>query len=156
MQYLIASALTIVVVSVFSCLQLGVAADAMDTITSERPAPAIDSLDNLRWKNRLLILFNDAADSDVLPLLERLRAGIEERDLIWFVVTAEEIETNLPNGLSDKIHSELSMLKATSTDSRILVGKDGGIKLSIDTLDMDTIFTTIDAMPMRQQEMRVR
>ena len=36
----------------------------------------------------------------------------------------------------------------------ILIGKDGGIKSRFDRLDLEAIFSDIDAMPMRQYEMQ--
>lgn len=36
----------------------------------------------------------------------------------------------------------------------ILIGKDGGIKSRFDRVDLKAIFSDIDAMPMRQNEMR--
>ena len=37
----------------------------------------------------------------------------------------------------------------------LLVGKDGGVKIrQAHALSAETLFTTIDAMPMRQREMR--
>ena len=36
----------------------------------------------------------------------------------------------------------------------ILIGKDGGLKLRLDNLDIPILFSVIDAMPMRQNEMQ--
>ncbi len=35
----------------------------------------------------------------------------------------------------------------------MLIGKDGGVKFLLDRMDLEAIFTEIDAMPMRQNEM---
>lgn len=36
----------------------------------------------------------------------------------------------------------------------ILIGKDGGVKSRLDQMDLDVLFSDIDAMPMRRREMQ--
>jgi hypothetical protein len=118
-------------------------------------------LSRFHWKNRLLFIF---APQDGHPFSRALQSEIalqqdevSERDLIVFKI----FET----GPSFMGTQRLDPPTATATRNKfaaprgrftsILVGKDGGVKLrrNVQT-HLTDIFALIDAMPMRQKEMR--
>jgi len=117
------------------------------------------NLDDYRWQNRLLFLFApDAKDEDYIKQLEALDAnkrGLGERDLILFRVVGKEAQQDtftLAAGSADSLRKKFEV---TGTFTLILVGKDGGVKRREETtVAVDDLFTQIDSMPMRQQEMR--
>ena len=112
----------------------------------------LDSLDDLRWKNRV-VLVNDATDRTIGELAAR-RAAIDERHIIWICVVNGEIRSNYQGTLEDRF---LAHLRKDYFERRgfpvLLIGKDGGIKSSNPSLGIDDYFKQIDTMPMRQAEM---
>jgi hypothetical protein len=129
------------------------------------PMPAqsptgIVSLAALRDRARPLLLFaptpNDPALQIQLRRLHDHAADLTARDI---VIIAIPFESTSPT------HATLTVEAAQSVRHRfhiaptdfvvILIGKDGGEKLrSTKPLTIDKLNETIDAMPMRQQEMR--
>ena len=123
--------------------------------------PVSIDLNSFKWKNRLLFLFaSSEEDRFYLALKEEIaRQGMEirDRDLLVFEVF-EKGESRLGK---ERLSSGqvLALRKHLSVPSGqfmiILIGKDGGEKLRQDRLvELKEIFGIIDAMPMRQQEMR--
>ena len=105
-----------------------------------------------RWRQRmLLVCAPSAADASLLAqrnMLEPAAAGLRERDLLVR-------ELVLPNLLApDRAYLRRLGVK-TDTFQVLLLGKDGGIKRR-DTQPVSTkaLFSTIDVMPMRRQEMK--
>jgi hypothetical protein len=112
----------------------------------------LDSLDDLRWKNRV-VLVNDTTDRTV-DVLAAHRAAIEERHIIWFCVVNGEILSNYQGALEDRFLAHLRKDYFERWGFPVLlIGKDGGIKSSNTSLDIDDYFKQIDSMPMRQAEM---
>ena len=116
----------------------GLAACLAQGCTSESTAGlALPDLAAQQWKHRVLII--DTPSMQSAPYLQQISAfdaaaaGLKERDLQ--VIT----QTSAP---AFRVR---------------LVGKDGGVKLDRDTpMTTDALFTLIDAMPMRQDEMSNR
>jgi len=114
-----------------------------------------------QWKKRLLFLF---APNHNHPLFENLHNALKaqmqevaDRDLVIFEI--------LESGVSRMDTSRLDPQAAQSLREKfdvppgkfavILIGKDGGIKLNRkDHTQLEDVFTLIDAMPMRREEMR--
>lgn len=117
-------------------------------------------LDRLKWKNRILLIFSSDADSSALlrqrQFLSRSPADVSERDLVIVeIIDGKASAVEQPgirlNGdaLQKRYQAEVASFKV------VLIGKDGGSKLERDTpIDPKELFGTIDAMPMRQTEMR--
>ena len=116
-----------------------------------------------QWKNRLLVLFapseSDLVYQSFKEQLQRRTQEVHDRDLLAFHVfeTGEGWLTHL------RLHKEqvLFLRKRFSVmpGQRIvvLIGKDGEAKFRGELpIDLSDIFSIIDAMPMRQQEMRER
>ena len=113
-----------------------------------------------RWQNRLLLVFAPSPENEEVgvqqQLLEDKEAELQDRDVLVFYL--------FPDGgrLADE---PLSDEKVTSLRKRygvaeddftvILVGKDGTAKERLEgSMEPADLFGTIDAMPMRQREMR--
>ena len=114
-----------------------------------------------QWKNRLLFLF--APDSRH-PFFESLsteiiaqKAEVNDRDLVVFEVLERE-SSRMGDTLLDKEAVDAIRQRFAAAPNRftvILVGKDGGTKLKRnEQTDLRQVFTLIDSMPMRQNEMQ--
>lgn len=114
-----------------------------------------------RWQNRLLLIINNTDDSakskTQLSLLKQDIPGLKERKLLVYQFS----EKSYKKGLSDTT----SWLPTTSNTaipqisnnpfSVYLIGLDGGIKMKKHkVVNLSTIFSLIDGMPMRQAELR--
>lgn len=118
-----------------------------------------------RWENRILIV--KATDEDSANVKQQLKLftdnknGLIERKLVLYKIVNDEYH------FIDYAHSHSNKSGAISGDFKstylpdqedfkvILLGLDGGIKLQKSSvLNIDKLFSTIDAMPMRQNEMK--
>lgn len=125
-------------------------------------ADAADAMSAYRWKQRPLIVFASSASEPRLSEQKRIvatsRSAFAERDMVIVYVVGEKVSTEF--GASPGKSAEA--LRAQYGVSRdgfkvVLVGKDGGTKLSsAQPMSYATLFGTIDAMPMRRDEMRGR
>ncbi len=121
---------------------------------------AMTTLDDYKWKNRLLLVFapkEDAAYQDQMQLFKEQQPGFNERDLLVVHLLAEGTSfiNNQPIDaqLATQIRERFNV--AQQEFQVILVGKDGTAKRrDRSPISPEVIFTSIDAMPMRQQEMR--
>ena len=108
------------------------------------------------------MIFAPAVDHPILSAqrteLEGRRDELDDRDIVVIEVIAAD---------ADIVHGEAAQLDAADLRRRydvgtdesvvLLIGKDGGIKLrQSSAISTATLFATIDAMPMRQREMRER
>ena len=108
-------------------------------------------LDDYQWKNRLLLVFatseNNAAYQQQMQLFQGQQESFEERNLIVIqvLVSADSNE-------AAKIREQFNV--SPEEFLVVLVGKDGTAKRrDISPVSPKVIFETIDAMPMRRQEM---
>ena len=116
-----------------------------------------------QWKNRLLILFapseKDLIYQSFKEQLQRRAQEVQERDLLIFHVleTEENRLANLPLNKEQGISLRKKFSIMPGQLIVILIGKDGEAKLRGELpLELSEIFSVIDAMPMRQREMRER
>ena len=132
----------------------------VDWIAAYREVEAF-SLGALRWEKRPLLLFGaderDPILRQQLEAVESAREGFDDRDMVLIVVVGEgasQIEGR-PLSLEDADHLRASFEIGKDEFALRLVGKDGGVKrASGSVVAMKDIFDQIDAMPMRQQELR--
>ncbi|MDZ7762064.1 MAG: DUF4174 domain-containing protein [Desulfovermiculus sp.] len=118
-------------------------------------------LQEYRWKNRLLLVFSPSdTDQTYLELqqaLGRAEDRLQDRDMVVFHL--------FPSGRGKVDGACLSEKEVRSLFQRfdvsdhpltvILIGKDGGEKArQVGRFDLQAVFDRIDAMPMRQREMR--
>ena len=113
--------------------------------------PAADPLESARGQRRLLVVVADEGHPMLLEqrrIVASNRAGFAERDLFLVDVASAGGDAGR---LQERFGAGPAGFRA------VLVGKDGGAKLTADQpLDAPQLFATIDAMPMRQEEMRER
>jgi len=119
-------------------------------------------LSSHQWKDRLLLVLTTDNSKDLyreqMNILNDNTEGLEERKLVIYSV--------MPQQYKKGIEAE-SWMKSTRLNDRyrqqgedfevILIGLDGGIKLrQAEILSIEKLFATIDAMPMRSNEIRKR
>ena len=113
------------------------------------------------WKNRPLILFSQSPDSPAYrPVLDSLSAyqdEIAERHMVIIEIFENGLVRS--DGKYDSQLNAMTLRQYFSAQkgqlTSILIGKDGTLKLRQKyRLHLVEIFSVIDRMPMRQQEMR--
>ena len=127
------------------------------------------TLASLKDQKRVLLVF---APSDQTPdfrrqldLLSKHTADLQQRDLILLPVVTTMIQPTDANTLrvghlpvaspTEQLDLRHRFHIAPSQFAAILIGKDGGEKLRQNTpITLDKLNATIDAMPMRQDEMK--
>ena len=120
-----------------------------------------DMLEQYQWKNRLILLFGSSSSSveKQITELEKDPEGITDRDLLIFHINKEEVRFILKSSNPSLSASQLrNRYNIDKNEFRyILIGKDGGVKLNKkEYVPNKDLFSVIDAMPMRQREMRER
>jgi len=118
------------------------------------------NLEDYKWKNRILVLVDEATDTDAiqsqLQALTAEEAALLDRDLRIFLVAKNNV--SYQNGKLSDISAENLRQKLNiplEFKGLLLIGKDGGVKMKKEFLvDPETIFSLIDGMPMRRAEMR--
>lgn len=113
--------------------------------TATRAAP----FDELRWTKRVLVVVappGDAAADAQRQIFQAHARGMAERAIVL-------VEVRDDSARSRQIRS---WLQTDGTRFRVvLVGKDGHTTISSDKpMSADSLFAQVDAMPMRQDEMR--
>jgi hypothetical protein len=111
------------------------------------------SLEDFRWKNRLLVIFGEEAIDQ--KLLASQLDEIQERKLIIMRFQYEELVFSTDT-LDINVESFLKLKSGNPQADWMLIGLDGGVKSSgkSEELDLLKTFKRIDSMPMRQSEMR--
>jgi hypothetical protein len=117
-------------------------------------------LNAYQWKNRIILIFAPSSDSDGYKRQMRefggQEDGILDRDLI-ILELFENGESRLGDtSLSERVEPQMKRQFNVGEGefSIFLIGKDGTVKLrSNDPVATSEIFSLIDAMPMRQEEM---
>ena len=116
--------------------------------------PVLSDLDSLEWKNRVIVVNETKNEDEYLKLLKEQVAEIDDRDIIWFIIKDDLALTNYSGQLSRELVSNMRERLGPVKGKVILIGKDGEIKSQADYLNLEAIFSEIDAMPMRQFEIR--
>lgn len=109
---------------------------------------------DLIWKNRVFIYSGkENCQTWTQPTLE---SEIKDRKLVYLIFEGNELKAT---NLEGDVEAELFLTKVNeqtpNQNGWVLIGLDGGVKRSGTLLPNPTeIFKTIDAMPMRQSELR--
>ena len=115
-------------------------------------------LNDFRWNYRIVLIASSADDEEkFVSILRRDKAAVDERDILWFVLSDESVSTNYAKSLPSGIQSALNKryFESSGDGTRVLlIGKDGGVKSRENTLDLAGIYSRIDSMPIRRQEMK--
>jgi hypothetical protein len=112
------------------------------------------------WQNRILLVFSQAESdkfAEQSAVFDQYWQGMQERDLVVFGIHNELVENPEGETFGAEAASRLRTKYRISEEefAVILIGKDGTEKLrQHEVLEADKLFATIDAMPMRRQEMR--
>jgi hypothetical protein len=110
----------------------------------------------LQWKKRIILVQASEQGKQVVAQLQKEAAAINERDIIWFVLTEAACMTNWDAGVEDVfVHeTQTAYFSADATQRVILIGKDGTVKQRTAELNLTELFALIDGMPMRRAEMQ--
>ena len=105
-----------------------------------------------RWKKRVVLLYAPTPDDKLLlqqrALLAQAKNDQQERDMLVLEVTEPQLSTTERHYLRTKLAVPAGHFLL------LLIGKDGGVKRREKApVSPRTLFSTIDAMPMRRQEM---
>ncbi|MEO0407344.1 MAG: DUF4174 domain-containing protein [Cyanobacteria bacterium P01_A01_bin.135] len=114
-----------------------------------------------RWQKRVLLIFAPAASSEALAAqnahLSGEASGLDDRDLVvWRLIHGESASVD-GDLRADVSPQEFYQRFGVSSEAFavVLVGKDGTVKQQQnEPLPVSELFSTIDAMPMRQREMQ--
>lgn len=145
------------VVSFCWLLVLGGLLSRSAVVQAQEMAPAKTSLTALlkasRWQKRVLLLCAPTATDAALlrqrQLLAPARAGLNARDLLVQEVVLTQLSP------ADKKYLAETLRVSPTSFTVLLIGKDGGAKRrETEPITPASLFSTIDGMPMRQQEMR--
>ena len=113
-----------------------------------------------RWKDRLLLVYTSDRDSEMfrkqLDAWMNDREGLEERKLELYSVTPSLVRRGWSEGKWEERDDSLDKFLSEKGDFEVtLLGLDGRVKLRQEKLlDSEKLYRTIDAMPMRQNELR--
>lgn len=114
-----------------------------------------------RWENRIiLIIADEPSNKELKEQMEELKVnckGLGERNLIIYQILPDKYRIGLDEKEEWLQSSALyEKYKPKKGDFKIiLIGLDGGIKIQdAKPLSSETLFATIDSMPMRQTELR--
>ncbi|TVP47348.1 MAG: DUF4174 domain-containing protein [Mongoliibacter sp.] len=112
-------------------------------------------LDDFKWKNRVVIYFPQSPQDWTVPN-DSLSKEIDDRKIKYFVIedsVFSNTEVLFTPEYIKKLKNRYAM--GSKNSSWVLIGLDGGTKLRKEEgIDWDFIFRTVDAMPMRQSEIR--
>lgn len=112
-----------------------------------------------QWKNRLLLVFSDDRNSDIfkeqINILSKDKEGLLERKLIIYQFSKDKFTIDF----NSKWYPAKKLTKKNRSKNKtfevVLIGLDGGIKLRQTKLvPLDKLFTLIDGMPMRRNELK--
>ena len=110
-----------------------------------------------QWENRVLLILSDdgALVKKQIEILQKKSEGLKERKLIIYRIYPKEYFKGINNHHAS-FPSNYSQLKKKKKNLEIvLIGLDGGVKLrQTELLDLEKLFTLIDGMPMRRQELK--
>jgi len=116
------------------------------------------NLDQHQWKERILIITSKDNNSlqQQLDSLRKDIEGLQERKLMIYQVTPEGYAKGIKKNnwtVTTDFYKEIK--KEKKGFEVVLIGLDGGVKLrQTKLLTLEKLFTLIDGMPMRRQELK--
>ncbi|GAB2454614.1 hypothetical protein GCM10011375_02140 [Hymenobacter qilianensis] len=106
-----------------------------------------------RWQKRVVVLCAPTAESAELKQQKASMAAAQTQVNARDMLILEAIETSLSPSEKQYVRQTLGIKPGGF--ALVLIGKDGGVKRKeTEPIDPKALFETIDAMPMRRQEMR--
>ena len=114
----------------------------------------LSDVKQLRWDNRIILALADRqSEAEVMSQLYHAKSEIDERDLLWFVINAEQLMSNYEGKISKDFARDIHEKYLTNAVISVLIGKDGSVKDRQAVFSLNSMFLLIDSMPMRQTEM---
>ncbi len=115
--------------------------------------PLEETLKAYQWQKRVVLLCaSSARQADFVhqkAMLAKDEAGLQERDIQVMEISYDQLDEPDKTFLREKLVIPINAFTV------VLIGKDGGVKLKQSMpIAMEALISTIDAMPMRRQEMR--
>lgn len=119
-------------------------------------ADRIDQLSDLKWQHRIIlgVVENESAMHEAVDLLDDSKSDITNRKIAYFITDGQHHQTNYQGTPDEEFWQEVVKTLDDTEDQFALIGLDGGTKARYQKLDLSQVFSLIDTMPMRQQEMR--
>lgn len=118
------------------------------------------NLSDYKWENRIILLFSDDENPEYRQQVDKLlddKPGLFDRDLLIFHIDKKSsIKELLHSNEFDPDSNLRSQFNVPESDFYVLlIGKDGGVKYRDHSpVASEKLYAIIDAMPMRQAEMR--
>ncbi|WP_413693495.1 DUF4174 domain-containing protein [Psychromonas sp. KJ10-2] len=125
----------------------------LTTTSCEAQAENLNNISELMWKNRVILLLSSDDDKRNQQLFAKYEEAVIDRNLVWFIVQDTQVISNYQGGISKQFVERIKDTFPLNKYRVLLIGKDGGIKSRAQQLDITELISTIDSMPMRQQEM---
>ncbi len=120
-----------------------------------RPAQ-VHTLDDARWNHRVLLVFPSEdrhAWAEQQRLVDEARDALESRDILVVMVGDTQAPVRLPDAAAARARWKVGAHEGAA----VLVGKDGGEKWRAPLpAPLAPVFSLVDRMPMRQEELRER
>lgn len=113
-----------------------------------------------KWKNRPLVVFAPSESDPGLTrqrgIVSALRPAFQDRAIVIVYVVGDRVSAEMGRAPAVSAADLRARYGVERSAFRVLlVGKDGGVKLTSGSpMAAATLFSTIDAMPMRRNEMR--
>lgn len=129
---------------------------------SAMPHDGAQAMSAYLWQKRPLVIFapsrQHASTVRQTRIINANRTGFSERDMVVVTVVGDRVTTRFGSGPklgADALRARFGI--GRDEFRALLVGKDGTVKLSRgEAVDAGRLFSLIDSMPMRRQEMRKR
>lgn len=118
------------------------------------------NFDRYRWENRLVLILVDDTDNKIysnqIEEFNNHLQGIKDRKIEVYQISPEKFKRGLSDEKWQVAKTNYGIYKKTDGQIEIvLLGLDGGVKIrATEFLSCKKLFTAIDAMPMRIQEMK--
>jgi hypothetical protein len=114
----------------------------------------LSDVEQLQWDNRIILALADRqSEAEVMSQLYHAKSEIDERDLLWFVINAEQLMSNYEGEISKDFARDIHEKYLTNAVISVLIGKDGSVKDRQTVFRLNSMFLLIDSMPMRRIEM---
>lgn len=116
---------------------------------------SINHLSDLKWKNRVLVVVTNEKE-EIKDLIKIHNIGLNEREFV--VIQLDDEKAFIDYNQMSKRFSQSILKKVKNIPQQVyfvLIGKDGRIKnLFSKNTGMNEIFSEVDKMPMRINEMK--
>ncbi|MFK8041791.1 DUF4174 domain-containing protein [Congregibacter sp.] len=133
----------------FALLSICVAA----TVSAQN-SDLLTDLHELRWEYRILVVNEPEAPQELIVRLQDNAEALNERRLAWFMISGNELRSNYVGPVANELRNNILLRLDPAVNDVILMGLDGGVKARGDEIDLEALYGTIDAMPMRRSELR--